>query len=52
MYVHLIEGVGWWCLGMGKLRDMVKGEREMGPSVSRDVQGVGLGRTRATIDMS
>lgn len=52
MYAPLIEEGSWRCLGMGELRDMMKGEREMGSSVSRDMQGVGLNRTRATIEMS
>lgn len=48
----LIEEVSWWCLGTGDLRDVLKGEREMGNSVSRDMKGVGLDRTRATIEMN
>lgn len=35
-------------MGVGKLRDMMKGEREMG-TPRRDMQGVGLDGTRVTI---
>lgn len=52
MYAPLIEEGSWWYLGRGELRDMMKGEREMGSSVIRGMQGVGLNRTRATIEMS
>lgn len=34
---------------MDKLRDMRKGEREMGVSMRRDMQGVGFVRTCATL---
>ena len=52
MYASVSEEVSWRCLGVGELRDMMKGEREMGSSRSRDMQGVGLNRTRATREMS
>lgn len=34
---------------MDKLRDVVKGERDMGFSMSRDMQGVGFIRPCATL---